>query len=165
MIRRQLRADRPVAIFFFHIRGSANKLLRCIVVDEKRSIASNIRGGPVDDPVIGKFGHLRNFNAIDDAVANSDLRILERFAKRQAQRAKVEVNVSLRTDVKVACQGPVACSDQQRGLRSVMRADGACNTITVMPGTEPGHDEEGLEVDQLAPNDHLLALRRPAFLV
>ncbi len=34
MIRRELRADRPVAIFLFHIRGSANKLLRCIVVDE-----------------------------------------------------------------------------------------------------------------------------------
>ena len=27
MIRRELRADRPVAIFFFHIGGSANKLL------------------------------------------------------------------------------------------------------------------------------------------
>src|ERR1700723_3739901 len=116
MIRRELCTDRPVAIFFFYIRRSANKLLRCIVVDEKRSIASNIRGGPIHDPVIGKFGHLRNFNAVDDAVANSDLRILERFAKRQTQRAKDEVDISLRTDVKVACQGPVACSDQQGGI-------------------------------------------------
>src|ERR1700677_1848315 len=116
MIHRELCADRPVAIFFFHIRRSANKLLQCIVVDEKRSIASNIRGGPIHDPVISKFGHLRNFNAVNDAVANSDLRILERFAKRQTQRAKVEVDISLRTDVKVARQGPVACSDQQRGI-------------------------------------------------
>ena len=53
MIGRELGADRPVAIFFFHIRRSANKLLRRIVVNEKRGSASDIGGRPVHNPVIG----------------------------------------------------------------------------------------------------------------
>ena len=116
MIRRELCADRPIAIFLFDIRGSANELLRCIVVDEKRGIASDIRGGPVHDPVIAEFRHPRNFNALNDAVANGDLRIRERFAKRQTERAKAEIDIALRADVEVACQRPIARTDQQRGI-------------------------------------------------
>ena len=112
MICRELGADRPIAIFLFDVRGSADELLGCIVVDEKRGIAADIGGGPVHDPVIGEFRHLRNFNAVDDTVANGDLRIRERFAKCQTERAKAKVDISLRADVEVACQRPVARPDQ-----------------------------------------------------
>ncbi len=145
MICRKLGADRPVAIFLFDVGGSANELLRCIVVDEKRSIAPDIGGGPVHDPVIGKFGHLRNFDAINDPVANGDLRIRERFAKCQTQRAKAEVDIPLRTEVKVACQRPVARSDQQRGIyRDQQRRahDGFGPKIQPRKGETPSRQSE-----------------------
>ena len=116
MIGRELRTDRPVAVFLFHVRGSADKLLRCIVVDEQRGGAADIGGRPIHDPVVAEFRHLRNFNAVNDAVSNRDLRIREGFAERETERAQVDVDIALGAGVEVARQRPVARSHHQRRI-------------------------------------------------
>ncbi len=81
--------------------------------------------------MIGKFRHLRNFNPVNDAVANRNLRIWEGFAKRKAERAKVAVDVALGARVEVARQRPVSGSrhkhgihgDQESGAQDGLRAE------------------------------------------
>src|SRR6267142_2499298 len=116
MIRSKLRADRPVAIFFFHIGGSADKLLRRVVVHEQRGVAADIGGCPIDDLVIAEFGHLRNLNTLDHAVANGDLRVREGFAEGETERAQVGVDIAQGARVEVARQRPVARPHHQRGV-------------------------------------------------
>jgi hypothetical protein len=84
MISSELRADRPVAIFFFQIGRPANKLLRRFVVNEQRGCASDIGGCPIHNLVIAEFRHLWNFNTLNDAVSNFDPRIRKGFAERKA---------------------------------------------------------------------------------
>ena len=116
MISRKLRADRPVAIFFLQIRRAANKLLRRLVIHEERGGAADIRGGPIHNPVIAEFRHLRNFNAVNDAVSNCDLRVREGFGKRETERAKVDVDIALRAGFEVARQRPVPGSHHERSI-------------------------------------------------
>src|SRR5450631_1563123 len=116
MISRELRADRPVAIFFFYIRRSANELLRRIVVNEQRGGASDIGGCPIHNLVVAEFRHPRNFNTLHDAVPNCDLRIGESFAERETKRAEVDVDIALRAGIEVARQRPVARSDYQHSI-------------------------------------------------
>ncbi len=85
MIRREQRSDRAVAIFLFHVCGAADKLLRRIIIDEERGVTADIGDGTVDDPVVAEFRHLRNFDALNDAVANNDLCVREGFAKGEGK--------------------------------------------------------------------------------
>jgi hypothetical protein len=67
--------------------------------------------------VIAEFRHLRNFDALDDAFPDGDLGVLEALAKRKAQGAKVDVDVVLGPNLKVARQRPVACYHQKRSVQ------------------------------------------------
>src|SRR6266403_204859 len=116
MISRKLRADRPVAICFLQVGRAANKLLRRLVIHEERGGAADIRGGPIHNPVIAEFRHLRNFNAVNDAVSNCDLRVREGFGKRETERAEVDVDIALRTGFEVARQRPVPGSHHERSI-------------------------------------------------
>jgi len=66
--------------------------------------------------VIAEFGHLRNFNALNDAVSNRDLRIREGLAEGETERAQVGVDVVFGAGSKVASQRPVACTHHKRGI-------------------------------------------------
>ena len=53
----------------------------------------------------GSLGDIQNHaNALDDAVANADLRLRKSFAESKGQCSKIKVDISLGTDVEVACQ-------------------------------------------------------------
>src|SRR5258706_618182 len=138
MISRKLRADRPVAIFFLQIRGAANKLLRRLVIHEERGGAADIRGGPIHNPVIAEFRHLRNFNAVNDADSNCDLRVREGFGKRETERAEVDIDIALRAGIEVARQRPVPGSHHQRSIDSDQ--DGRANA-GLWPEVKPQESE------------------------
>jgi len=66
--------------------------------------------------VIAEFRHLRNFNTLDHAVANGDLRVREGFAEGETERAQVGVDIAQGARVEVARQRPVARPHHQRGV-------------------------------------------------
>ncbi len=109
----KLGPDRPIAVFFFHVRRSADELVRRFVIDEQGSIAADVRGRPVDNPMVTEFRHPRHFDALDHPVANGDPGVRVGLRKCERQGAKAEIDIALGTAAEVARQRPVPGPNQQ----------------------------------------------------
>src|SRR6202023_1374130 len=92
------------------------ELLRGVVVYEQRGVATDVGGCPIHQPVVGEFGHLWNFNAVDDAISNGNLCFREALAESEAEGAQVHVDVPLRAGLEVTRQRPVTRSDHKCGI-------------------------------------------------
>ena len=116
MIGSKLGADCAVAVFFLHVGGAANKLLRRIVVDKERGVAAYVGDRPIDDPVVAEFGHLGDFDAGNDPVAKADLGVRIGLAECESECAKAKVDVALGADIEVTAQRPIARAYQKRSI-------------------------------------------------